>query len=66
MLAADLLLTVINKATSLGVLKHPLGPSFEGDYPVIQYADDTLIVMPADARQLIALKALLHTFAEST
>lgn len=64
-LAADLLQSVVNKANSLGVLKHPLGDSFEGDYPIVQYADDTLLIMPADARQLMALKALLHTFSES-
>jgi hypothetical protein len=32
---------------------------------VIQYADDTLIIVKAEARQLICLKTLLHTFVES-
>lgn len=53
-LAAYLLQSIVNKAANLEVLKHPLGQSFQGDYPVIQYVDDTLIVMPADARQLLA------------
>jgi hypothetical protein len=32
----------------------------------VQYADDTLIIMPAEAKQLFFLKGLLHTFACST
>jgi hypothetical protein len=36
------------------------------DYPIIQYADDTLLIMQADARQLFFLKSLLITFAEAT
>lgn len=33
---------------------------------MIQYADDTLLIMEACSRQLWTLKALLHTFGEST
>jgi hypothetical protein len=36
------------------------------DFPIVQYADDTLLLLRADARQLVFLKALLHTFAELT
>jgi len=36
------------------------------DFPIIQYADDTLLLLQADARQLICLKSLLNTFAAST
>jgi len=32
----------------------------------VQYADDTLLIMQADARQLFFLKSLLKAFAEST
>lgn len=32
----------------------------------MQYADDTLMIMPGDAKQLIVLKSLLRTFADST
>lgn len=39
---------------------------YTNDFPVIQYADDTLIVMKACSKQLWTLKALLHTFGEST
>jgi hypothetical protein len=30
------------------------------DFPMIQYADDTLIVMEGDARQFFFLKSVLH------
>jgi hypothetical protein len=33
---------------------------------MIQYVDDTLVVLKADARELICLKALLQTFSAST
>jgi hypothetical protein len=36
------------------------------DFPIVQYADDTLLFLHADARQLLFLKALLHSFATST
>lgn len=37
-LAADLLQTLVNDACSRGSLTRPLGPTFGGDYPIIQYA----------------------------
>lgn len=43
-----------------------LCPDFGGDYPIVQYADDTLSVMHADPRQLASLKEILQTFATST
>jgi hypothetical protein len=43
-LAADLLQSVVNKVWQSGVLKHPLSENFGGDFPIIQYADDTLLV----------------------
>jgi hypothetical protein len=36
------------------------------DFPILQYADDTLIFMQGDARQLFFLKAILNSFAKST
>jgi hypothetical protein len=65
-LAADLLQTILNNAMSLGLLSPPLNIQACPDFPVIQYADDTLIVMKADAKHLICLKAILHSFALST
>lgn len=63
-MAADLLRSVVNDAAQNGVLTHPLGPQFGGDYPIIQYADDTLIIMPAEEVQL--LKDIMAVFASST
>jgi hypothetical protein len=65
-LAADLLQTILNKAMVQGNIAAPLRHVSCPDFPVIQYVDDTLIILPADAKQLICLKAILHTFAEST
>lgn len=64
-LAADLLQSIINKAKSNGLLNLPL-PRAGSDFLVIQYADDTLLVMEACPRQLSVLKALLNAFADST
>jgi hypothetical protein len=64
-LAAKLLQIVINRAFQSNLLKAPL-PQTHADFPIVQYADDTLLVMEASAPQRVCLKALLHTFAEST
>ena len=32
------------------------------DFPVVQYVDDTLLIMPADEQQTRALKNLLEFF----
>lgn len=65
-LGADLLQSVNNDAANRNILEHLLGSSFGGDYPIIQYADDTLIILPVDAPQLTSLKGILATFAAST
>jgi len=65
-LAADLLQSVLNKAKEQGLLSLPIPLRHTIDFPVKQYADDTLIIMEACTRQLWTLKALLHTFGEST
>ena len=65
-LAADFLQTVLNKAMDIGLLKVPLEVQSCRDFPVIQFADDTLVVMQADSHQILCLKALLQTFASST
>jgi hypothetical protein len=48
------------------VLKHPLSDSFGGDYSIIQFVDDTLVILPGDARTLFNLKGLLRSFSDST
>jgi hypothetical protein len=49
-LAADLLQAVLNKAMSQGIIKAPLNGMACHDFPMIQYADDTLVVLKANAR----------------
>jgi len=50
----------------MGVLKHPISDNFGGDFPIIQYADDTLLILPGDARTLFNLKGILRPFSDST
>jgi hypothetical protein len=65
-LGADLLQSVTNAEALLGNISHPLGDDFGGDFPIVQYADVALIIMPADHVQLSHLKEVLNTFAFST
>jgi hypothetical protein len=64
-LAAQMLQYIINGLKNKGILKLPI-PQPTLDFPIVQYADDTLLIMQADARQLFCLKAILNTFASST
>lgn len=65
-LVGDLLQTIVNKARQNGTLKHPLSDNFGGHCPILQYADDTLLILPGDARTLFNLKGLLRPFLDST
>jgi hypothetical protein len=49
---------------SQGALSLPLQTG-DTDFPIIQYADDTLLVLPAEMDQLLALKQMLLDFASS-
>ncbi|XP_020174866.1 uncharacterized protein [Aegilops tauschii subsp. strangulata] len=62
--AADLLQAAINDAYRAGDLQLPM-PAREGDYPVIQYADDTILVMPADEIQAETIKSILQDYVSS-
>ena len=64
-LAAELLQVIMNRASSLGLLRRPI-PQPDEDFPIVQYADDSLLIMEADARQLYFLKGILHSFSKST
>jgi hypothetical protein len=44
----------------------PITEDLGQKYPIIQYTDDTDMIMPADIDQLMHLKDLLHTFSAST
>ena len=56
-LVADLLQAILNLAKSMGLLNLPIRAYGSQDFPIVQYADDTLIIMEGDARQLGLLKA---------
>jgi hypothetical protein len=65
-LAAELLQYIINKAASQGILSYPLSHSHTTDFPIVQYADDTLLIMKASQRELFCLKGILQSFSQST
>jgi hypothetical protein len=48
-LAADFLQSILNKAMNSGVMTPPLPRSANPDFLVIQYVDDTLIILKANA-----------------
>jgi hypothetical protein len=43
----DLLQSVINKAKDMRLLKLPINVGYIDDYPIIQYVDETLLIMEA-------------------
>jgi hypothetical protein len=65
-LTADFLQTILNEAKQQGLLSLPVDLPHDQDFPILQYADDTLIFMQGNARQLFFLKAILNSFLEST
>jgi hypothetical protein len=65
-LVADLLQSIVNKAYQQGLFNLPIPNREVEHFPIIQYADDTLLIMQADAKQLFCLKALLQSFTTST
>ena len=50
----------------MGLINLPIPLQTEKGFPIIQYADDTLIIMEGDPRQLFFLKTILQNFCEST
>jgi hypothetical protein len=64
-IAANLLQSILNKAKYSGLLRLPIIVDYTSDFLIIQYADDTLLIMEACPQQLFVLKALLNTFANS-
>jgi hypothetical protein len=62
-LAADLLQAAINKASRHRILQAPFSPDFAMDYPIVQYADDILIIMLGCPIQVAAMKDILENYA---
>lgn len=65
-LAADFLQSLLNKGKDMGLLSLPIPMISNQDFPVIQYADDTLIFLEGDTKQLLFLKSVINTFSEAT
>ena len=64
-IAGDLLQYVINEMCSRNILSLPI-PTSANDYPIVQYADDTLIILPADQHELQTIKVILDSYARAT
>jgi hypothetical protein len=64
-LGGDVLQSVVNNLLHNELLQLPI---ITGDpnFPILQYADDTLLIMQADANQLEILKEALCNFSKST
>ena len=65
-LAPDLLQCIINKGHREGLFELPIQSYENAQYPIIQYVDDTILIMKASQRELFTLKGLLESFAQST
>jgi hypothetical protein len=63
-IVADVLQRLIRTACSAGELCHPLSASVP--CPVLQYADDTLIICKAEASAASRLRTILDNFADAT
>jgi len=44
-MAADLLQSILNNAKDLGLMKNPIPLAYSSDFSILQYANDTLIIM---------------------
>jgi hypothetical protein len=49
-LAANLLQSIVNKAKAEDILQLPINVGYTQDFPIIQYADNTLLIMEACPR----------------
>ena len=63
-LIADLLQTIFNEAMQNDLIRAPLNSQACPDFPVVQYADDTILFIQACPTQLQHVKSLLLHFAE--
>ena len=63
-LAADILQSMLNEAMRNNLVHPPLQHTTSVDFPIVQYADDTVLVPQADHRQVQHIKNLLLHYAE--
>jgi len=55
-LAADFLQSLVNRGKELGLLRLPIPLETNNDFPIIQYAGDTLIILEGDPIQMFFSK----------
>ena len=48
------------------VLSLPIDTNNTKSYPIIQYADDTLVILPADEEQISKFTEILDSFSRFT
>nr|CAD39801.2 OSJNBa0071G03.15 [Oryza sativa Japonica Group]CAD40206.2 OSJNBa0019J05.4 [Oryza sativa Japonica Group] len=65
-LGAELLQRIVNRAFNLGLISKPINANDGSGFPIIQYADDTLILLKTSQKEIFCFKALLNMFALST
>jgi retron-type reverse transcriptase len=65
-MAAELLQCIINKAHQHGIFQSPIPPRDDTGFPIIQYADDTIMIIKASQRELFCLKGILEAYAQAT
>jgi hypothetical protein len=63
-LADDVLQSLVNEALNNGLLTRPLSLQCSSSFPILQYADGTLIILQADVQQLRHLQYLLQVFGD--
>jgi hypothetical protein len=61
---SGIFLSVINHALPNGVLSGPI--PIGGDFPIVQYVDDTIIILPDDKVKLGVFKDVLDKYASFT
>jgi hypothetical protein len=64
-LGGDVLQSVVNNLLHNNLIQLPIITG-DPDFPILQYADDTLLIMQADETQLLVLKEALNDFSKST
>jgi hypothetical protein len=57
--------SMVNDLAMKGLISRPIETN-DHDFPIVQYADDTLLIMHADSHRLFVLKEALDKFSKST
>lgn len=65
-IATDVLQTMLNEAMAQNLIRKPIAAQPNSDFPVIQYADDDVMIIPACEQQLEQLKNILMHFTVYT